>query len=228
MGSPSEQEDRTPGTQGDGSSARLMTPGRAVAVALAVVLAGALVWYLAWGRSADGGTAGTGEAGTASTSATGGATPPASAPATSADGESFETSFALPEQRASSGGAPEGQASVKTLPDGAALVTVTTPPPQTIAMLQLPDGFNAVRYSVTFRPYGTAPGEGLIVVRLSKVVVDKGDPAGLPDLTGKNALVTLAGRARQSVNAGGTYAGLMEVVREGDVGRLVLTRVGTE
>jgi hypothetical protein len=90
---------------------------------------------------------------------------------------------------------------------------VRNAPEQTLTALKLPDGFTAGAYAVTFEPYGWGPeGESgkRLVILIVQAEPDAG-ASGLPDITGKNAIVYVGSQAAGVVKAGGRYTGTLSV-----------------
>lgn len=207
----------------------------AVAAALVLAIAGG-AWYISRGRedaknadlaALDAGTQAQGGEGGAS----GGSTEP-SALTTQAPGTTAESDDDSPAKPGSSTPAdsdddPTPERPTEPAEEGAELTTVTVPPPSTVAMLDIPEGFETARFNITFRPYGPAMGpNGPSMV----ITIDEMDPLGgdtdeVKDLSGLNAVCSTPPSVIERVAEGGMYSGVLEVRANGDVGVLVLTQV---
>lgn len=122
-------------------------------------------------------------------------------------------------------GGPQNQPLAK---QGSVLATLTAPPPQTLGLLKLPEGFESAIYEMTFSPYGWGPGgsaSGHLVVKIEKAVGRSGETDEFRDMTGVNASLWTAPGASETIKAGGTYIGTVEVRARGDVGALFLRDV---
>jgi len=103
-----------------------------------------------------------------------------------------------------------------TLVDGAKLGTVEQPPNATLALLDSKAATAGSRYTVTFRPYGTVRGGG-VVVSVTKWDVE-GHFKKTVDLSKRNVLLRYGTpSAEKAVTKGGTYVGLVELRDENGV-----------
>ncbi|MDP2182865.1 MAG: hypothetical protein Q8K99_09915 [Actinomycetota bacterium] len=161
-------------------------------------------------------TDGTGTAG-ADTTATPGTDP--AQMADNPDGTSSDGKITPPP------GGPQNQPIAK---EGSELATLTAPPPKTLGLLKLPEGFTSAVYEMTFSPYGWGPGgptSGHLVAKIEKSVGRSGQTDEFRDMTGANASLWTSPMAAEVIEVGGTYVGTVEVRARGDVGALFLTDV---
>jgi hypothetical protein len=117
--------------------------------------------------------------------------------------------------------APTDAATPNTVPAGAKLAVVPTAPPGTLGSLRLPDDVSRARLAVTFEVYGWAPEGAGGTKRLAVHVVSaKPTDAGskVQELSGENAVFSLASYDGPPVNEGGRYEGTLQVRAE-DGGR---------
>ncbi len=101
---------------------------------------------------------------------------------------------------------------------GAELASVTSPPPQTLAMLNKDTATAGSTYSVTFAVYGYGPTSGTIktaVLSITKSVAE-GTPAHPFNFTGRNVLARLDPKAAEALRSGGTYSGTITLRDSGD------------
>ncbi|MDZ4063397.1 MAG: hypothetical protein U1E22_01905 [Coriobacteriia bacterium] len=122
-------------------------------------------------------------------------------------------------------GGPQNQPIAK---QGSELTTLTAPPPKTLGLLKLPEGFESAVFEMTFSPYGWGPGgptSGHLVAKIEKSVGRSGQTDEFRDMTGVNASLWTSPMAAEVIEAGGTYVGTVEVRARGDVGALFLTDV---
>ncbi len=121
-----------------------------------------------------------------------------------------------------------GPVEQKLAPEGSDLTTLTAPPPKTLGLLQLPEGFTAATFTYTFSPYGWGPGGeegGRLIVKIDKAEAASGDASKFKDYSGFNASLWVAQPLVSKVKVGGTYTGTATVRKQGDVGVLWLTEL---
>jgi hypothetical protein len=119
-------------------------------------------------------------------------------------------------------------AAVIVVPKGAKLATVTTPPPDTLAQIRYSAARDGQTYDVVVRPYGTGPvraGHGTVVVAIDSSKAQKSYQQPV-DLNGVNALLEPGPKIQGAVAVGGTYSGVVRLLRRGDV--LVLELVSAK
>lgn len=133
--------------------------------------------------------------------------------------------------------APDGKTLPKPNPsapkqparDGSRLTTLPAPPERTIGMIVVPDDFRVATYEVTLKPFGWGPGgqKGgrLVASIVTATPADDGAKALAKEFKGRNATLWCQGPVAEAIELGGTYAGIMEVRKQGDVGVLYLTEV---
>lgn len=181
----------------------------------AIVVVGGLVAYMVFGRGNAAPTTGTGP--TASgVNASGTVTPSGAATGTEAPGTG------TPAGPKGSGGATVSKP--KVVAKGSKLATVTVPPAETIAQIKFTASRAGSLYDARFRVYGFGPGRGghgTVVALLDRWTPQKttGDPLVL---AGKNALLEVGPGV--SVTKGGSYNGVVELMKRGDVVVFVLTK----
>jgi len=116
----------------------------------------------------------------------------------------------------------------KVAPEGSELATVTAPPKETLARLTYSESREGQTYETDFQPYGTGPGRaghGTIAVAVTKwePATANNNPLKLPT---SNVLLELGPGV--SVNVGGSYSGVVKLMKSGDGLVLVLTSVKAE
>lgn len=112
---------------------------------------------------------------------------------------------------------------------GSRLATLSAPPEQTIGMIVVPKDLKAARFRMTFEPYGWGPsaasGARLIArVQTSEPVDDEAKSIDR-DFAGRNLTLWIAPDKAEAIRIGGTYSGVVEVRRQGDVGVMYLVDV---
>jgi len=119
------------------------------------------------------------------------------------------------------GPAQPGQTAPGTRPtapvaEGSALATISTPPEQTLAMVDASKLDADASYTVTFSPFGYGPPQGgrTVVIRITTAEADN-DSAQAMDLNGRNILALIGQTA--DVAAGGTYTGTLTFRPQGDL-----------
>lgn len=115
---------------------------------------------------------------------------------------------------------PGGTETPRSVPAGSKLATVPTAPPRTLGSLRLTEGVSKARLAVVFEIYGWAPngpdGSRRLAVHVidSKPAADAG--SGLQDLSGENAVFSLASYEGSPLGEGGRYEGTLEVRANGE------------
>lgn len=124
------------------------------------------------------------------------------------------------------GGAPTGptqpgQTAPGTRPtapvaEGSSLATISTPPEQTLAMVDASKLGADATYAITFSPFGYGPPQGgtTVVIRIATAEPNN-ESAKAMDLNGRNMLAVLGQQAE--VAAGGTYTGTLTFRPQGDL-----------
>ncbi|MDH4140175.1 MAG: hypothetical protein OEV43_06340 [Coriobacteriia bacterium] len=121
-----------------------------------------------------------------------------------------------------------GPAEQELAPEGSELETLTAPPPKTLGLLTLPEGFTSATFRYTFSPYGWGPGGeqgGRLIIKIVKAEPKDGDASEFKDYTGYNASLWVLPELVEKVKVGGTYSGTVVVREQGDVGVLWLTKL---
>lgn len=114
---------------------------------------------------------------------------------------------------------------IKVAAKGSALTTVTDPPERTLAQITYTASRDGQLYDVTFKPYGTGPsrgGHGSVAVLVSEFSPQQSYSDALT-LPGNNVLLELGPGV--SVTSGGTYTGVVRLMKSGSSLVLVLTSV---
>ena len=185
----------TVGTDGHGARPGTMTLTLA-AVALLVV--GGVAGYLV-GRSGSGTTT-AGDAPAESTQTTD-ADAPDNASDTAPDGSDAPVTDAAPTEPA---------------PAGSAIETITTPPAETLAMIDPSRLDPDARFSVTFSPFGYGPpqaGGATLVVRISEAILETEEATAM-DFTDRN-LLAIVDPAEAPLTEGGTYTATLTFQEQG-------------
>ena len=160
---------------------------------VAVLAAGIGIGFaLAGGSESDNGT-------TANNGSSGSITPPG-------------TGTTPPSQNATGSAKPNVPA-----PTGSALVTVTTPPEGTLAMIDASKLKSDAQYEIVFSPFGYGPPQGgqTLVIRVTKAEA-KNESASAMDFANRNMLAVLA--AGDDVAAsGGSYKAKLTFRVQGDL-----------
>jgi len=184
--------------------ARRWLIGGGIAVAAALLVAGALATRDAGTTGPDSADRGETEAAisTSSTETQGGQ---GSTPQTA----SVPGSTASP-TTASPSNAPGAQGA--TLADGAKLTTVTVVPESTLAVITGDTASDGDRFAVVFRPYGWGPtrqgGRGL-VIRVDSSRRSSANESNLEFDAGQNMLVTVPDVVARGLDGGGSYRGVI-------------------
>jgi hypothetical protein len=111
------------------------------------------------------------------------------------------------------------------------LPTLEALPASTLSLLAMPVGIESAAYEIAFSPYGWGPagpeGRNLIIEVHGAQPVSEGAEE-LTDMEGANMAVWVEPGHIEILATGGTFAGTVEVRRQGDVGAIFLTEVTDE
>ncbi len=127
--------------------------------------------------------------------------------------ESTQTSVVAGGSSGSAGGPAAATQPAVPQTDPVPLVDVGQPPERTLAFINADDFSADSEYFVTFVPYGTAGGSSELIIQVTESQ-PRGEIAKPFDFNGRNLLVDTTMLPTDSVTQGGTYTGVLRLVKE--------------